>query len=162
MKKILPVLFALFFITSSYAQLPYKSGVGVEAAFPTGDFSVGQGFGAHYLGQISLPLIDITGSVGLDKFAEKDNGLVKTSAIMYGVNVGAQLGIFPFVYAGAQLGNYWRTFTVNTPNGKSDASDSQVAITPLVGVHIAIFDVSARYTIMKDSDFFALRAAIFF
>ncbi len=164
MKKLqLTILIIFFFACISNAQL-LQSGIAVTAVSPTGDFSniAGTGFGGVFMVKLGLPIVDVTGSVEYLKFSEKEAGIVKFNPSMWGVNAGARISVFPFISAGAEIGNYWVTVTTKTSTGESDATENKVAFTPLIAAQFAIFEASLRYAILGDASFFAIRAGIYF
>lgn len=163
MKKFtLTALLIFLFVTASNAQF-ISSGVAVTSVTPVGNFSdiAGTGFGGVFMAKFGLPVIDVTGSVEYLSFSEKENGPVNSSATMWSLNAGARLSIFPFISAGAEVGNYW--ITVTTTNGtENNNTENKIAFTPLVAAQFTMFEVSVRYVLMENAGFFALRAGIYF
>ena len=164
MKKIyFTILLSFLLINISNAQ-SLKSGIAVTAVTPTGNFAdaVGTGYGGVFMVKLGLPVIDVTGSVEYLNFSEKETANVKASSNMWSINAGARISVFPFISAGAELGNYWITTTVDAGNGDKDNSENKVAFTPLLAANFSMFEVSVRYAIISDVGFFSLRAGIYF
>lgn len=162
MKK-LQVLLVIIFTTVSNAQL-LQSGIAVTAVTPMGDFSdvVSTGYGGVFMAKFGLPVIDVTGSVEYLSFSEKDVAGIKFSSTMWGINAGARISLFPFISAGAEIGNYWITGTTDDGVSETDNTENKVAFTPLIAAQFAIFEASLRYAVMGDASFLALRAGIYF
>jgi hypothetical protein len=163
MKNFIIISILIFsFINVSKAQF-LQSGIAVTAVTPVGNFSdrVNTGYGGVFMAKFGLPAIDITGSVEYLKFSEKETTNTKVSSTMWSVNAGARISIFPFISAGAELGNYW--ITVTTENGeKKDEKINKVAFSPLIAASISIVEASLRYSIISDASFLSLRAGIYF
>lgn len=164
MKKLQLISLLIIFLTSvSNAQL-LKSGIAVTGVTPMGEFSdaVGTGYGGVFMVKFGLPVLDVTGSVEYLMFSEKEVGLIKLSSNMWSVNAGARVSVFPFISAGAEIGNYWITMTHDDGTNESDNTENKIAFTPLIAAQIGIFEGSIRYSLIEDASFFAIRAGIYF
>ncbi len=164
MKKfIYSFLLIICFISISNAQ-SIEGGIAATAATPVGNFSdlVGTGYGGVFMAKLGIPLLDVTGSVEYLNFSEKDVANLKYSSYMWGINAGVRISVFPFISAGAELGNYWITITTDNGTNTSNDTENKVAFTPLVAVNIGIFEGSVRYAIISDAGFFSIRAGIYF
>jgi hypothetical protein len=163
MKKLLTILITILLMNTSSAQF-IESGIAVTAVTPMGDFSdvVSTGFGGVIMAKFGLPVLDITGSAEYLSFSEKEVGSVKFSSTMWSINAGARISIFPFISAGAELGNYWIKATTDDGTGESDNTENKVAFTPLIAAQFSMFEASIRYALIEDASFFAIRAGIYF
>ena len=171
MKKILAVLLLLgLTATAGQAQL-IKLGIGAELPLPTGTFGdvVSSGFGGTAIAKLKIPIVDIYGAVDYLNFGEKEitgtgtTGSVKNSATMWGINAGATISLFVVLYGGVEVGSYIISQKTETAGAPATTSDiTRGAIAPVVGASFTMFDLSARYVIMENTDFFVVRGAIFF
>ena len=169
MKKqvVLALLLALA-AAGTRAQL-IQFGIGAELPIPTGSFGdvVSTGFGGTAIAKIKVPIVDIYGAVDYLDFGAKEtggtSGSVKTSATMWGINAGATISLFVVMYGGVEVGSYIISQKTETAGAPATTSDiTRGAIAPVVGASFTMFDLSARYVIMENTDFFVVRGAIFF
>lgn len=164
MKKFLfTILLLITFVCTSSAQ-SIKTGIAATAATPAGNFSdlVSTGYGGVFMAKLVIPFLDITGSVEYINFSEKDVANLKYSSYMWGINAGARISVFPFISAGAELGNYWITVTADNGSNKNISTENKVAFTPLIAANIGVFEGSIRYAIISDASFISIRAGIYF
>jgi len=164
MKKLLLTVFLIISLVNVNKAQFLESGIAVTMVTPVGDFSesVGTGFGGVFMAKFGLPILDITGSVEYLRFSEKEEGSIKSSSNMWSINAGARISVFPFISAGAEIGNYWITVTAKNGNGESDNTETKIAFTPLIAIQISILEGSIRYSIIKDASFISFRAGIYF
>ncbi|RPI75839.1 MAG: hypothetical protein EHM47_01525 [Ignavibacteriales bacterium] len=163
MKRLTLTALLIFLLVNEATAQFLESGVAVTAVTPVGNFSdiAGTGYGGVFMAKFGLPVIDLTGSVEYLSFSEKEIGSIKSSATMWSLNAGARISVFPFISAGAEIGNYWITAT--TTNGTENKNtENKIAFTPLVAAQFTMFEVSARYALMDNASFFAIRAGIYF
>ena len=164
MKKFVFIISLLIsFICTSNAQ-SIESGLAAAAVTPSGNFSdlVGTGYGGVFMAKLGVPLLDVTGSVEYLNFSEKDVANLKYSSYMWGINAGARISIFPYISAGAELGNYWITVTTDNGSNKNTSTENKIAFTPLIAANIGVFEGSIRYAIISDASFISIRAGIYF
>lgn len=164
MKKLCFTFLIIISLTNiSNAQF-LESGVAVTLVTPMGEFSdaVGTGFGGVFMAKFALPILDITGSIEYLRFGEKEEGGIKLSSTMWSINAGARMSVFPFISAGAEIGNYWITVKTENAAGESDNAVNKIAFTPLIAAQISILEVSVRYALIDNASFFAIRAGIYF
>jgi hypothetical protein len=172
MKTLSILLFLVVCIASTASAQAISVGPGLEYATPLGSFGdkVNGGFGAVVAAKLSLPFISVVGGVDYIWLSEKEvitnvgGNFVstKTSAELMGLNAGATFGLFPLVYAGAEVGTYFVTEKVNQDGATSTGKVTLGSFAPIVGASFGMFDVSARYVFIKDSNFLLLRGVIFF
>jgi len=159
-------LVLLFLLCSVASAQVFNIGPGLEYASPIGSFgdAVGGGIGGAGQVKLDLPFISVLGAVDYIKFAEKElsAGTIKSSAEMWGLNAGAAIGILPFLYGGAEVGTYFVTQRVETGGTGTDEKVTFGSFAPLVGASLGMFDLSARYVFLKDSNFLLIRGVIFF
>jgi hypothetical protein len=164
MKKSVYTFFLIIsFVIASNAQ-SIKSGIAVTAVTPAGNFSdlVSTGYGGAFMVKIGIPVIDVTGSVEYLKFSEKEVGPLKLSSAMWSINAGARISVFPFISAGAEVGNYWVTVTTKSGSNEIDSKENKIAFTPLIAANFSMFEASIRYAIISDASFISIRAGIYF
>ena len=156
-------LLIISFTSISNAQL-LESGIAATVVTPVGDFSdaVDTGFGGVFMVKFGLPVLDITGSIEYLRFSEKEVGNIKFNSTMWGINAGARISVFPFISAGAEIGNYWITITTENATGEHDETVNKVAFTPLIAAQISILEASLRYALIDKASFFSIRAGIYF
>ncbi len=164
MKKFLVTLFLIVSLVSITNAQFLESGIAVTLVSPVGNFSdaVGTGYGGVFMAKFGLPILDITGSIEYLRFAENEIANSKISSTMWSINAGARMSVFPFISAGAELGNYWITVTTDDGTGESDNAINKIAFTPLIAAQISILEASIRYALIKDASFFSIRAGIYF
>lgn len=172
MNRLAVVALILLMPFVAQAQFP-KFGLGAELGVPVGDFGtgVGTGIGGAAIVKLGLPIVTIHASADYLAFAEKEvSGTIpligtvntKTSSTMWGINAGVTFTMFPFVYAGGEVGRYSSTTKAEISGfPATETKATKTAFTPIVGVSFLMFDVSARYVIMEKSNFALLRAALF-
>ena len=164
MKKIPYVIFLIMIFTSICGAQSLESGIGVSLNTPAGNFSdvAKNGYGGAFMVKLGVPIIDITGSVEYISFGEKDIAGIKYNASAWGINAGARISVFPFISAGAELGNYWLTVSADNGTNKADNTENKVAFTPLLAANIGMFEGSVRYAIISNASFISIRAGIYF
>ena len=106
--------------------------------------------------------MDITGSVEYLKFSENEVLNTKINSTMWSINAGARISVFPFISAGAEIGNYWVTVTTDDGTGESDNTENKIAFTPLVAAQISILEASIRYALIDNASFVSIRVGIYF
>jgi len=156
------IAFVLFIQIPAAAQVGVSFGIAAELASPTGDFgdAAGSGIGGAALLKFGLlPIIDLTGSVDYISFAEKETAGIKTSASVWGINIGGRLNLLPMIFGGLEVGTYGLTPKVN---GDSQGSENKSAFAPIVGIQLAHFEGSVRYVVMKDANFYGARLGLWF
>jgi hypothetical protein len=167
------IAFVLLCVASSTASAQvFKIGPGLEYAIPLGSFGdrVGGGIGGAGQVRLDLPFISVQGAVDYIKFAEKELtstaggslSTTKSSAEMWGLNAGATIGLLPFLYGGAEVGTYFVTERLDSGGSGSDNKVTLGSFAPLLGASFGMFDVSARYVFIKDSNFLLIRGVVFF
>jgi hypothetical protein len=163
MKKLLTVIITVLLMNVSNAQF-IESGIAITAVTPMGDFSdlVGTGYGGVFMAKFGLPVLDVTGSVEYLSFSENEVESVKSSSTMWSINAGARISLFPFISAGAEIGNYWITVTYDDGTTESNATVNKVAFTPLIAAQFSMFEASVRYAFIDKASFLAIRAGIYF
>ena len=163
MKKLYTVLFTVLIMNISNAQF-ISSGIAVTAVTPMGDFSdeVSTGYGGVFMVKLGLPVLDVTGSVEYLSFSENEIENVKFSSTMWSVNAGARISLFPFISAGAEIGNYWITVTSDDGTTESNTTVNKVAFTPLIAAQFSMFEASVRYAFIDKASFLAIRVGIYF
>jgi len=164
MKKLLLTVFLIISLVNVNKAQFLESGIAVTMVTPVGDFSesVGTGYGGVVMAKFGLPILDITGSVEYLRFSEKEKGSIKSSSNMWSINAGARISVFPFISAGAEIGNYWITVTTENATGEHDETVNKIAITPLVAAQISILEASLRYALIDNASFFSIRVGIYF
>ncbi|OGU27707.1 MAG: hypothetical protein A2057_02545 [Ignavibacteria bacterium GWA2_35_9] len=164
MKRFQYIIILIIFLASISKAQSIESGIGVSLNTPAGNFSnvVGTGYGGAFMAKLGLPLIDVTGSVEYINFSEKDVANLKYSSYMWSINAGARISVFPFISAGAEIGNYWITVTADNGTVKGDNTENKVAFTPLIAAQIGMFEASLRYSLISDASFISIRAGIYF
>jgi hypothetical protein len=157
------ILLIVSLVSATKAQF-LESGIAATLVTPAGDFSnaVGTGYGGVFMAKFGLPILDITGSVEYLRFSEKEVGSVKFNSTMWGINAGARISVFPFISAGAEIGNYWVTVTTDDGTGEHDNTENKIAFTPLVAAQFSMFEASIRYALIDNASFFSIRAGIYF
>lgn len=171
MKKLV-VMLALIAGSVSFAAAQGRFSVGPEVAIPMGDFgdAVGLGIGAsvRYEAPINENL-SWMGTVGFISFAKKsiDTGFgdVDLSASIIPIQAGIKYYFtesFNGFYAGAEAGlNLLKAKT--SFDGESDSeSETKFGFAPQIGYHISMIDISARYQVIADADYFGIRVAYVF
>ncbi len=144
---------AVFWVTNASAI-----GVGVGVILPTSDFgdAYDVGYGAHVVLDYPVtPLASIYADLGWQGF--KGKGVDLDSAELdapdisiFNASAGGRVGLGSF-YLGAELGYYF-----------SDDVDNEVGLTPLIGLGLGPVDVSARYKLLDDLEWFELRGSLSF
>ena len=164
MKKFQYIIFLIVFLVGVSNAQSLQTGIGVSLNTPAGNFSnvVGTGYGGAFMVKIGVPILDITGSIEYIRFSEKEVASLKFSSAMWSVNGGARISVFPFLSAGAELGNYWITKTTKNGSSESDSKENKIAFTPLIAANFSIFEASIRYAIISDASFISIRAGIYF
>jgi hypothetical protein len=164
MKKFQYIIFLIVFLVSVSNAQSLQTGIGVSLNTPAGNFSdvVGTGYGGTFMVKIGVPILDITGSIEYIRFSEKEVGNFKFSSAMWSVNAGARISVFPFLSAGAEIGNYWITLTADNGIVKGDNTENKFAFTPLIAAQFSMFEASLRYAIISDASFISIRAGIYF
>jgi len=164
MKKFQYIIFLIIFSVGVSNAQSLETGIGVSLNTPAGNFSdlVGTGYGGTFMVKIGVPILDITGSIEYIRFSEKEVGTLKLSSAMWGINAGARVSVFPFISAGAEVGNYWVTVTTKSGNNESDGKENKIAFTPLIAANFSMFEASIRYAIISDASFISIRAGIYF
>jgi hypothetical protein len=139
------------------AQLGLKFGVGASYNTPAGDLSdrADAGWGGSVQAKLGIPIVTLTGAVEYLSFGEKNITGGTSSAQMWGFNVGGRFTLFPFLYAGAEIGT-----TIGTTENKGSITRGSAA--PIIGVEFLGFDVNARYVFIDKTEFTAIRATYWF
>ena len=164
MKKFQYIIFLIVFLVGVSNAQSLQTGIGVSLNTPAGNFSdvVGTGYGGAFMVKIGVPILDITGSIEYIRFSEKEVANLKLSSAMWSVNAGARISVFPFLSAGAEIGNYWITVTADNGIVKGDNTENKFAFTPLIAAQFSMFEASLRYAIISDASFISIRAGIYF
>jgi hypothetical protein len=81
---------------------------------------------------------------------------------MWGLNVGGRFTLFPFLYAGAEIGTYQENTTTKISGVENKGSITRGSAAPIIGVEFLGFDVNARYVFIDKTEFTALRATYWF
>jgi hypothetical protein len=145
-------------------------GIGAELPVPTGTFgdAVSTGFGGTAMAKLKIPVVDLYGAVDYLNFGTKEFSTgsppvsAKASATMWGINAGARISLFVLAYGGLEVGSY--IITQKTEIAGTPASTGEVtrgAVAPVLGATLAMFDLSARYVIMEETNFIVLRGVLF-
>jgi hypothetical protein len=169
MKKSLFLVLALVTFASlpSFAQ-DGRFSAGLEIGLPTGDFGDAVGVGIGITGRYESAInnnLTWMATLGFVSFTEKDDSGLKASIIP--IQGGLKYyfnNSFDGFYAGAELGlNIVKVKYDGGPfnDGGSD-SDTELGFAPQIGYHLANVDVSLRYQIVDDLDYFGIRAAYVF
>lgn len=146
---------AVFWVTNASAI-----GLGVGVILPTGDFADGYdvGYGAHLILDYPVtPVASIYGDLGYQGFKGKSNvdfenlELDMPDLTMWNISAGGRAGLGA-IYLGAEIGYYI----------VSDGLDDDIGITPLIGTKLGPVDVSARYKLTDDFQWFEIRGAFSF
>ena len=172
MKTTILLLIVFVCAASTASAQAFRIGPGLEYASPLGTFGdrVSEGFGGVGQVKLDLPFISVLGAVDYIRFSEREiistvganRVTTKTSAEMWGLNAGATLGLFPFVYGGAEVGTYFVTARTEVSGSGTETKLTRGSFAPLLGVSLGIVDISARYVFLQDSDFLLLRGVVFF
>ncbi|MCC7231698.1 MAG: outer membrane beta-barrel protein [Bacteroidia bacterium] len=154
--------------------------IGLEGAFPTGDFgdAAGTGFGASV--RYEHPVSDniaLTGTVGYITFGSKTESVpgfeYKFTWSMIPVQVGAKYyfsemmnGFYGAVELGIHASSAKSTVTIMGTEVSNTASSSDFSYAPEIGYHLANIDIGARYQMISTtgstSSYFGIRAAYVF
>jgi hypothetical protein len=164
MKKVLVLVFALVTVASvsTFAQ-DGRFSAGLELGIPTGDLDEAVGVGLGITGRYEAAInehLDWMVTTGFISFGEKDNSGVKLSIIPIQGGLKYYLdNSFNGFYFGAELG--LNIVKVKFDGGGSD-SETDLGFAPQIGYHLANVDLSMRYQIVDEADFFGIRAAYVF
>ena len=164
LKTILAVAFALVTLSATSSLAQGRFSVGPELAFPMGDWSdlagIGIGGSVAYESAINENL-NWTGTVGYLSFSDKEDVGLKQSVIQIqgGVKYYFEESFSGF-YAGADLG--FNIGKAKIEDADYDESETKFGFAPKVGYHLANIDISARYQIIEDANFFGIRVAYVF
>src|SRR5258706_1961168 len=152
-----------------------KTSLGAEIGFPSGSGTdgIGTGFGGslRYEGKATNNLNWLT-SVGYLHFpgSFSSGGISATGSFSFiPIAVGVKYypnGSFNGFYFGTDLGLTVVSGTVTVSYGGSSASGSasenKFAVSPGLGYHFSGFDLTFRYNLISDANYFGIRAAVIF
>jgi hypothetical protein len=171
MKFYLSAILILCFVTATNGQ--GKTSLGAEVGFPTGSGTdgVGTGFGGslRYEAKAAKNLNWLVSAGYLHFPASLNSGGISVTGSFSFVPIAAGVKYYP---SGNFDGFYFGTdFGLTVVSGKvtasyggysSTASDSQnkFAVSPGVGYHFGGFDLTFRYHLISDANYFGIRAAI--
>lgn len=152
-------------VAPSFSQGRFS--IGPEVAMPVGDWSdvVGLGIGGtvRYEGAINDNL-NWMATAGYLSFGDKEDLGVKFSMIP--INAGVKYYFdesFSGFYAGAELGfNVVKAKYEDTGFGSFSASETKFGFAPMVGYHISVIDIGAKYALVSDANYFGVRVAYVF
>ena len=139
-------------------------GVGASFNTPAGDFAdqAAAGWGGMAGVKIGIPIIDVTGAVEYLDFGEKDITAGTSDASMLGFTAGGRFTLFPFLYAGAEVGSFAVTRTTTIGSQETEGKITYGAYGPIVGVNLLGFDLNARYMVMDKATFTSVRLIYWF
>ncbi|MBP1653769.1 MAG: hypothetical protein H6Q28_325 [Bacteroidetes bacterium] len=139
-------------------------GVGASFNSPAGDFAdhAAAGWGGMAGVKIGVPIIDITGAVEYMSFGEKDFTGGSAEASMWGFTAGGRFTLFPFLYAGVEVGSFAVTQSTTIGSQETEGKITYGAYGPTVGLNFASFDFNARYMVMESASFTSLRLIYWF
>jgi hypothetical protein len=146
------------------AQLGLKFGAGATYNTPAGDFAdrAGAGWGGSVQAKLGIPIITLTGAVEYLDFGDQDITGGKSTSQLWGLNVGGRFSLFPFLYAGAEIGTYQESTTTTIGNVENKGSIARGSAAPIIGVEFLGFDVNARYVFIDKTEFTTIRATYWF
>jgi hypothetical protein len=186
MKRFLAVVIAVLVVTSLvsaqsaqnvWGQGKMSAGVGLEVAFPTGNYGdiVSTGFGGFGLFQYGINEdIVLTGQIGYTGFGNKVVGSANGNNITQSANslailVGGKYNLTkttPGLYGMLQLGIYSTSSTASTPylgtTISASASESDFVLAPGIGYQVGPIDASLKYVINSNVGNLALNIAYIF
>src|SRR4051812_19115902 len=165
----------LLFSATIYSRAQGKASLGPEVGFPTGSGTEGvqTGYGGsfRYEGKVSNN-VNLLASVGYLHFpiSESMYGITLSgSANFTPIAVGVKYypeGSFNGFYFGTDLGITPVSVKVNLTgsgvSGGGSGSENKFAVSPGIGYHFKGFDLTFRYNLLSDSNYFGLRGAIVF
>jgi|SRR6478736_3536176 len=165
----------LFFFATVVTLAQGKVSLGPEVAFPVGsgneDLSTGYGGSIRYEGKVSTN-VTLLASVGYLHFPinETTSGVkLSGSANFTPIAVGVKYypeGSFNGFYFGTDLGVTPVSAKVNISGpgitGGGSGSENKFAVSPGLGYHFKGFDLTFRYNLLSDANYFGIRGAIVF
>jgi len=143
-RNLIAAVAALTLIGTASSALAF--GVGVGYRLPTGDFgdAYDGGFGANFALEYPVaPLVTAWGDIGYTSFAGEGD---RDNIDVWGFNAGAKVSLLGLLQAGAELGYFTEV--------------DEFAISPYVGTGFGPLNLSARYKLTGDANWFDLRASI--
>lgn len=169
MKKLVLSIVAMFVISvASFGQGRFSGGL--ELALPMGDFADGVGTGFGVSARYEAPINDNLSwmaTAGYLTFGGKSDTFIDNVSIIP-VNAGLKYYFggesFNGLYAGGELGlNFVSVKTKETDFTESgSASETEFGFAPQIGYQFGNIDISGRYAIVSDADYFGVRVAYVF